>query len=83
MLFTIHQIKKKQAKLLFYALTRNKPCSVENNHLSTHFMCPAVFSFQTSQLPYQIWVSRLWGLPVPPRMFPFELVSVALSNSLP
>lgn len=60
----------------------HKPCSV---------LCyewqPFIYVFPRSnrwlrfaavKFPYQIWVSRLRGLPVPPFSFPKKLVSVAL-----
>ena len=54
-------------------------CSLAgDSHLSTHFCVPRLLRIRIRRLPYQIWVSRLWGLPVPPCMFPCRLVSVAL-----
>ena len=53
-------------------------CSLAgDSHLST-LSCPAFASFRSGRLPYQIWVSRLRGLPVPSHRFPGALVSVAL-----
>ena len=34
-------------------------------------------------LPYQIWVSRLWGLPRSTLLFPINYVTVALSGNRP
>ena len=34
-------------------------------------------------LPYQIWVSRLWGLPRSTLLFPINYVTVALSGIRP
>lgn len=42
------------------------------------FRYPAILLIHSGRLPYQIWVSRLWGLPVPPYTFPYRFVSVAL-----
>ena len=53
------------------------------------FLCSVFASVRLDRLPYQIWVSRLRGLPVPSALFPEQLVSVALlqheyrSSSLP
>lgn len=40
----------------------SKPCSVLDNNLSMH-MHAISYSFLIDDFPYQIWVSRLWGLP--------------------
>ena len=42
------------------------------------FLCSVFASVRLDRLPYQIWVSRLRGLPVPSALFPEQLVSVAL-----
>lgn len=61
-----------------------KPCSVLSRrkaaiiYLCVKFTHPVSASFGLHQFPYQIWVSRLRGLPVPPDLFPGQLVSVAL-----
>ncbi len=34
---------------------------------------PSAASIRFGQFPYQIWVSRLRGLPVPPFLFPKKL----------
>lgn len=42
---------KKSNKIAFDALTRNKPCSVENNHLSTHNVSDAFFGLEIVSSP--------------------------------
>ena len=53
-----------------------------DNHLSRQL--PTRFNSVLSPcLPYQIWVSRLWGLPRSTLLFPINYVTVALSGGLP
>ena len=40
----------------------DKPCFVEDDNLSQVALAPRP-SVRTWCFPYQIWVSRLWGLP--------------------
>ena len=56
-----------------------KPCSVEDDYLSMH-VHQRNFSVQVPSFPYQIWVSRLWGLPRCKALFPMRFVTVALSG---
>src|SRR5574344_479858 len=46
-----------------------KPCFVKDKNLSIHYVYALKDSVLLSYLPYQIWVSRLWGLPVPLQYF--------------
>lgn len=56
-----------------------KPCSVKDNYLSR--TKPIVGnSILSADFPYQIWVSRLWGLPRSTLKFPLDFVTVALSG---
>ena len=53
-----------------------------DNHLSRQM--PTRFNSVLSPcLPYQIWVSRLWGLPRSTLLFPINYVTVALSGNRP
>ena len=53
-----------------------------DNHLSRQM--PTRFNSVLSPcLPYQIWVSRLWGLPRSTLLFPINFVTVALSGIRP
>lgn len=50
--------------IAFLSIQSYKPCSVIDNHLSM-LMHPFLNSVLQKKFPDQIWVSRLWGLPVP------------------
>ena len=77
----LREMKKRRTRLRCL-LPLHKPCSVLRKEWqsfiyvttrSDHWLRFAVIRF-----PYQIWVSRLRGLPVPSFRFPEKLVSVAL-----
>lgn len=49
-----------------------KPCSVLPKKWQPFIyilLCPVILSVHSHRFPYQIWVSRLWGLPVPSAEF--------------
>ncbi len=54
----------------------HKPCSVLTCVSAAIYLCFRIcpwLQVRLRQFPYQIWVSRLRGLPVPPLSFPKEL----------
>ena len=53
-----------------------KPCYVEDDNLSQAEPGSRA-SFRFGRFPYQIWVSRLWGLPTFHLDVAIKLVSVA------
>ena len=53
-----------------------------DNHLS-RLMPTRIDSVLSPYLPYQIWVSRLWGLPRSTLLFLINYVTVALSGIRP
>jgi len=77
-----HGCPKKQKPLFSKRFTKNntsvhKPCSVPadagGSYLSMRSAHPPFRSVPVRRFPYQIWVSRLRGLPVPPVLFPERL----------
>jgi len=77
-----HGCPKKQKPLFSNRFTKNntsvhKPCSVPadagGSYLSMRSAHPPFRSVPVRRFPYQIWVSRLRGLPVPPVLFPERL----------
>ena len=57
-----------------------KPCYVEDDNLSQADLA-SFPSIRIGRFPYQIWVSRLWGLPTFHLVIANKLVSVALYGS--
>ena len=64
LLFTYFAQKKQGSLPLHFNLYQ--PCSVLDSHLSIVLPIRSLASIPFDQFPYQIWVSRLRGLPVPP-----------------